>query len=191
MARIRKFCAYRRLERPYTRFSKYKKKNFVRARPNMVIAKFETGSTKKAFGYEVELVALDTLQIRHNALESARMTANRALERTIGKENYHLKVRQYPHHILRENPLAAGAGADRLSTGMKMSFGKPISRAARVKKGKAVLSVRVNKSNLLVGIDAMSRAGKKLPDSYQVKHKKLKETIKQKKAAARKAKLAA
>ena len=46
---------------------------------------------------------------------------------------YFFQLRIYPHHILRENPLAAGAGADRMSTGMKCAFGKPISVAARVK----------------------------------------------------------
>ncbi len=32
MAKLRKWCAYRTLERPYTRFSKYRKKGFVKSR---------------------------------------------------------------------------------------------------------------------------------------------------------------
>ena len=44
MAKLRKFVAYRRLERPYTRFSKYKRANFVRGRPTCIIARFESGN---------------------------------------------------------------------------------------------------------------------------------------------------
>ncbi|HLC89113.1 MAG TPA: ribosomal protein L16 [Candidatus Nanoarchaeia archaeon] len=68
-------------------------------------------------------------------IESARMTSNRVLEKNIGRE-YHLRIKIYPHHVLRENPLASGAEADRMSTGMKLSFGKSISTAARVRKAR-------------------------------------------------------
>ena len=126
MARLRKFCAYRRLERPYTRVSKFREKSFIRANPNIAIVRFDMGDPTKKFQYQLDLISKDDLQIRHNALESARMTCNRLLENQVGKKSYYLKVRVYPFHILRENPLAAGAGADRMSTGMKHSFGKPI-----------------------------------------------------------------
>ena len=39
MAKIRKFCAYRRTKRPYTRISKYRKKAFIRTNPNIKITK--------------------------------------------------------------------------------------------------------------------------------------------------------
>ena len=120
MARLRKFCAYRRVERPYTRVSKYREKSFVRARPNKIIVKFNMGHPTREFNTTLNLVSKDQLQIRHNAMESARMSCNRLLESTLGKTSYRLIIRPYPHHIIRENPLAAGAGADRMSTGMKM-----------------------------------------------------------------------
>ena len=62
MARIRKFAAYQNLERPYTRVSKFTKKNFVRGgKPNMKIIKFEMGDPKgKAFGCTVD--ELDVLR---------------------------------------------------------------------------------------------------------------------------------
>jgi large subunit ribosomal protein L10e len=69
----------------------------------------------------------------------------------------------YPHHILRENPLAAGAGADRFSTGMAHSFGKPISVAAQFKKGQPVFRLAINKEKLEVGRSALKRAQYKLP----------------------------
>ncbi len=57
------------------------------------------------------------------------------------KTDYKFKIKVYPHHHIRENPLASGAGADRMSTGMKKSFGKVIGLAARVKEGQEVMEV--------------------------------------------------
>ena len=39
----------------------------------------------------------------------------------------------YPHQILRENKQATGAGADRVSQGMRLSFGKNVGTAAEFK----------------------------------------------------------
>src|SRR3990167_9137533 len=117
MVRIRKFSAYQNLERPYTRISKYSKKNFVRGGfPNIKITKFDMGTQQKQYDTTLLLTTTASMNVRHNAIEAGRMTANRLLEKTLGKE-YHLRVKIYPFHVLRENPLAAGAGADRMSTG--------------------------------------------------------------------------
>ncbi|MEK6808784.1 MAG: 50S ribosomal protein L16, partial [Nanoarchaeota archaeon] len=113
MAKLRKFVAYRRIERPYTRVSKFREKSFIRTTPQIKVVMFDMGNPKKEFEYTLNLHSNALLQIRDNAIESARETANRLLEKTIGLNSYHLKVRIYPFHILRENPLATGAGADR------------------------------------------------------------------------------
>ena len=126
MARLRKFKAYQRLERPYTRISKYNKKNFVRGGyPHMKVIKFDMGNIKGEFDTVLRLNSTRAMNVRHNALEAARITSNKMLDTRIPK-NYHLKIKTYPFHILRENPLASGAGADRMSTGMKKSFKKTI-----------------------------------------------------------------
>jgi large subunit ribosomal protein L10e len=44
----------------------------------------------------------------------------------------------HPHHILRENKMITGAGADRMQTGMSHSFGSNVGRAAQVKKGQVI-----------------------------------------------------
>lgn len=168
MVRIRKFVAYRRLERPYTRTSKFKSKSYIRITPNIAVVRFDAGNTTKKFRYTLNLNSKTDLQIRDNALESARQTTTRALESALGQNGFHLKIKVYPYQILRENPLAAGAGADRFSTGMKKSFGKPIGNAARVKKGQTVFQVSVDKTDLEVGRKALSRASKKLPSSYSI-----------------------
>jgi large subunit ribosomal protein L10e len=163
MAKLRKFSAYRRLERPYTRKSKYRSKSYIRATPNNKVIRFDMGDTKKDYDYEVLLKADADIQIRHNALESARQTANRKLEEGAGKGNYWLKLRVYPHHVLRENPLASGAGADRMSTGMKCSFGKVIGIAAQLKKGQIIYSAKVYKDHLADAKEAMRKIYCKLP----------------------------
>ncbi len=168
MAKLRKFAAYQSLERPYTRISKFAKKNYVRGGfPHLKLTKFEMGEAGKSFNTILQLTAVTSMNIRHNALESARMCSNRLLEKSAGKA-YHLRVRLYPFHVLRENPLAAGAGADRMSTGMKMSFGKPIGAAARVREGQAIFELRINKENLLLGREALRRAASKLPCTCKI-----------------------
>lgn len=168
MARLRKFSAYQNLERPYTRVSKFNKKNFVRGGfPQVGIVRFESGNPHEKFDTILKLNTQEALNIRQNALESARMTSNRLLEKNLGK-SYYFKIKVYPFHILRENPLAAGAGADRMSTGMQKAFGKPIGSAARVKEGQTIIELRVNQPHLKLAREALSRAAKKLPCSCKI-----------------------
>ncbi len=163
MVKIRKFSAYQNLERPYTRISKYSKKNFVRGGfPSIKITKFDMGTQQKEYDGKLLLTSTRSMNVRHNAIEAARMTANRVLEKALGKE-YHFRVKIYPFHVLRENPLAAGAGADRMSKGMQRSYGKAISAAARVKEGQALFELRLSKSQLKVGREALHRGASKFP----------------------------
>ncbi len=164
MARIRKGISYRRLERPYTRISKYKKKAYIKANPAKKIVRFNMGDSKKKFEYTLFLKARHGLQIRDNALESARQSSNRILE-ALGPGSYFMRVRVYPFHILRENPLATGAGADRFSTGMQKSFGKPIGNAAQVQANQTIVEVSVNEQHLGVAKEALTRVTHKIPCS--------------------------
>ncbi|MCK4669843.1 MAG: 50S ribosomal protein L16 [Nanoarchaeota archaeon] len=169
MAKQRRAVAHRTLERPYTRISKFTKKQYTRGNPHIVISQFEMGNRKKQFPFIVDLIAKDNLQIRHIAMESARQAANRHLEKNLGKEGYHFKYMIYPHHILRENPLASGAGADRMSTGMQRSFGKAVSKAAQVKKGKQIIKISLEEKNIKVAKKAMTLAKNKLACSYTIR----------------------
>jgi large subunit ribosomal protein L10e len=163
MARLRKFVAYRRLKRPYTRYSKYKTESYIRVSPQIKIARFVTGEPKKRFQYTAELIAKSSLNIRDNALESARQTSNRLLETTLGTSGYFLRVKSYPYHIVREHALATGAGADRFSAGMAHSFGTPLGNAARIKEGQAIIEISIDKQNLELARKALERASKKIP----------------------------
>ena len=88
------------------------------------------GDTKSKFEYRFSLVAQGPVQIRHNALEAARVAANKVMFDALGEAGYKIHLRVYPHVILRENRMIATAGADRLQEGMRRAFGKPSGRAA-------------------------------------------------------------
>lgn len=167
MARLRKFISYRKLERPYTRVSKYSAKSFIRTNPKSLIVRYDMGDTKKDFEYTLNLTSDHSLQIRDNAIESARQTALKLLEKS-GQSSFFFKIRIYPFHVLRENPLAAGAGADRFSTGMQRSFGKPIGQAAQIKKNQILFEVKVDKQNIPIAKEALTRAKTKLPCSCKI-----------------------
>lgn len=168
MAKLIRAVAWRRLERPYTRKSKYRRLNFVRSVPHNKIVKFVMGDARKDFPVKVYLRAGSDIQLRHNALESARTSANRYLEKHLGKKGFQFKIRVYPHHILRNNPLAAGAGADRMSTGMARSFGKVVGIAARVKKDQIILEVGCEKEHIKVVKEALRRAYNKFPITCKI-----------------------
>ena len=161
MAGIRPNSCYRHYEMPYTRKSKYKSKAFIKAVPVKKISKFEFGDLKASFNCQVDLITKDPMQVRDNSLEAARTVVIRRLTET-GK-NYRLTVRVYPHHVLRENKMLTGAGADRMQTGMQLSFGRAIGLAARIKANQPIFSVRVDKADAKLARLALEGAVAKLP----------------------------
>jgi len=140
----------------------YTRKEFAPGAPNSKVARFTTGKASDDYDFIIRLVSEGRVQIRSNAIESARVAANKKLA-VLGEENYFLLVKTYPHLILRENKLIATAGADRLQEGMRKAFGKPIGRAARVEIGQTILELGVKAENLAKGKEAMEAASSKLP----------------------------
>ena len=173
MAGLRKGRCYREVVRAYTRKSKFQAKSFIKAIPPCKIAKFKMGDLFKKFNYEVELSPKQALQIRHNALESARQVVNRHLEINLGNQ-YLFQIRVFPHHILREHKMLTGAGADRMSPGMSKAFGKPVGVAAQIKKNQPILSISVNKEHLDLAKKVMSLAKPRLPGSFTINTKEIK-----------------
>lgn len=171
MVGLRPGRCYRDLERSYTRKSKYKKKAFIRSVPTCKIIKFVYGDKKKDFKNEVSLTAKKGMQVRQNSLESVRVLVNRRLQRTIGK-NYKLHIRVYPHHVLRENKMLTGAGADRMQTGMQRAFGKAVGLAAQVKRGQAVMTIYCDDADVQKVMPLLKLANHRLSGSYIIKHEK-------------------
>jgi large subunit ribosomal protein L10e len=65
---------------PYTR------KKYMRGSPQSKIVKFTMGEPSGSYGYPVSLLSEKRIQIRHNALEAARIAANRHLEEKLGQD---------------------------------------------------------------------------------------------------------
>ncbi|MEM4272027.1 MAG: 50S ribosomal protein L16 [Candidatus Bilamarchaeaceae archaeon] len=125
----------------WTRFSKKKpRKSFIKTMPHKELNVHRMGAEKGDYNAVYHLAPKQAIVMRDNALESARQSANKVLETRI-PGNYYFIVRPYPHHIMRENKMVAGAGADRIQKGMRQSFGKPTDRAAILRKGQEVFTV--------------------------------------------------
>ncbi len=137
--------------------------------PNSKIVHFELGNIKAKddFPVELSLIVDEACQIRHNALESARIIANKHLNR-VGSANYFLWIRVYPHQVIREHKMATGAGADRISSGMSRAFGKAVGTAARVRSGQIIMSARVNQANVSRAKEALKVASYKLPSRCRI-----------------------
>jgi large subunit ribosomal protein L10e len=153
---------YRRVVgQPFTR------REYMGGVPNLRIANFNVGNPKGDFPIELVLVAQEMCHVRHNALEAARVTANRVMTKT-GVMNYHLKILIYPHNVLRENKQATGAGADRVSQGMRSAFGKNVGLAARVYPGTRIILLRTNKTQFTKAKEALRKAGMKMPTPTRI-----------------------
>jgi large subunit ribosomal protein L10e len=113
------------------------------------------------------LVAKKSVQIRHNALEAARIVAGKFLEKMLGTE-YFFKILMYPHHVIREKPIATGAGADRYSQGMRLSFGQPAGIAVQIKKDKKLVMLKIKKENLDIGKKALKKFGLKISTPVRI-----------------------
>ena len=165
---IRPAKCYKKIHRAYTRQSQRKpRKGYVKGVPKPKIADFQSGE-RKDYGTHVVLIAKQSVQIRDNALESARVVATQCLEKTLGLGGYFFRVRPYPHQVIRENPLATGAGADRFQQGMRKSFGNPIGSAARVFEGQIIMEVFVNEASVRVAKQALNSARYKLPTTCRI-----------------------
>ena len=136
---IKNPAPYKAFQRPFTRNSKVRSKAYIKTVPQTAVVKFVMGKAAKftngEFKYTVKILSKEDAQIRDVALEAARNGFHRNIENDIGLD-YYMNVAVYPHHILREHKQAAVAQADRMSSGMSLSFGKSVGKAAQVRKGR-------------------------------------------------------
>lgn len=146
----------------------YTRREYMGGVPGSKIVTYDMGNLKDEFPIELSIVAKEACQIRHSALEAARIAANRILLETLGLPNYRLKIRVHPHEVLRENKQATGAGADRVSQGMRQSFGKAVGTAARVRAGQKLMTLHVAPSSFKVAKKSLLSAGHKLPTSISI-----------------------
>jgi len=126
----------------------YTRRKYMGGVPGSKIVQFEMGNLSQEFPLEVDLLVDEACQIRHSALEAARITANRRL---------------------MKNKQATGAGADRVSEGMRLAFGKAVGTAARVEPNQRIMTVYSTPPYLEKIKDALRHSGHKLPTPSHLK----------------------
>ncbi len=152
----------------WTRFSRSKpRRSYIKAMPHADLHQFRMGAMKDDFDTVMHLVSEQPVIIRDNAIESARQSTNKYLEAHMAGA-YYFVVRVYPHHVIRENKMISGAGADRLQKGMRRSFGRPTDRAARLNKGTQLFTLYTYASNAAHVKKAFEKAKRKLSGKYTV-----------------------
>jgi large subunit ribosomal protein L10e len=155
----------------YCKGKPYPKSRYCRGVPDPKIRIYDVGMKKAAadvFPTTVHLISMEMEQLSSEALEAARISANKCLLKLCGKDGYHLRVRVHPWHVLRINKMLSCAGADRLQTGMRGAFGKPTGKVARVKIGSILMSARVKTENCKNAAEALRRASAKFPGRQKV-----------------------
>ena len=160
----------RKPARMYNKLAKkaYCRREYMGGVPGVKVVTFDMGNLSGEFPVAITLEALEGCQIRHTALEAARINMNRRLMDSVGKNNFHLKIRTYPHHVLREHKQATGAGADRVSEGMRLAFGKAVGTAARVAPRQELFTVWTTAQYIDAAKDALLHAGYKLPTPIRI-----------------------
>jgi len=149
----------------------FPKSRYNRGVPDSRIRIYDAGKKKalpEEFPVCVHLVSLEKEQISSEALEAARIAANKYLIKFCGKDAFHIRCRVHPWHVIRINKMLSCAGADRLQTGMRGAFGKPTGKVARVIIGQVLYSVRVKDAHKHHAMEALRRAKFKFPGRQSV-----------------------
>lgn len=149
---------------PFTRKSSVKSKAYIKTIPPQSITKFTMGNNNLSkLPHHLTLVSGERVQIRHNALESCRQYIHRELDKKFTGQ-FFFKIIPYPHQIQRENKMITGAGADRMQTGMQLSFGKSIGVAAVVNPGSKIFFIAVpNEKAVIFTRELLKNIKSKLP----------------------------
>ena len=147
MVGLRKASAYSKKKvTPYTRISKRKGQSYVKTVPQQKIVKFSMGKERRyargRLPHVLTLVSAENVQVRQNALEACRQYINKKLDNEFNGQ-YFFRIIPYTHHIQRENRMLTTPGADRMQTGMQLSFGKTMGKSAILKSGSKLFMVAV------------------------------------------------
>ena len=152
----------------YVRGKPSTRKEYMGGVPASRITQFVLGNKTDKFPVMLTLNSIEKCMVRHNALESARITVNRAMEKKVGATNYRVQIRVYPHVVLRENKQATGAGADRVSQGMRAAYGKIVSTAAELRPNQIIMSIETTETFIEQAKSALRKAGMKIPSPCKV-----------------------
>ena len=143
-------------------------KKYAPGTPDIRIARFQTGASNSDYEVNIRLISKEKCQIRDNALEAARVAANKKMNKIVPETSYKLSVKLYPHTVISENRMLATAGADRLQEGMRRAYGKPMGLAARVKIGTVLYEISTYERFTADAKRALKTASSKLPQPTSI-----------------------
>jgi large subunit ribosomal protein L10e len=155
----------------YCKNKPYPKSRFCRGVPDPKIRIFDLGKKKAGvddFPLCIHLVSDELEQLSSEALEAGRICCNKYMVKFGGKDQFHIRMRLHPFHVIRINKMLSCAGADRLQTGMRGAFGKPLGTVARVRIGQPIMSVRTSDKHKATTIEALRRAKFKFPGRQKI-----------------------
>jgi large subunit ribosomal protein L10e len=155
----------------YQKGKPYPKSRYNRGVPDSKLRIYDIGKKKAAYNEFpncIHLVSGEKEQISSEAMEAARIAANKYMQTKAGKDAFHMRMRVHPWHVLRINKMLSCAGADRLQTGMRGAFGKPLGKAARVDIGTILMSIRTGDNNVEHAKEALRRSKFKFPGRQSV-----------------------
>ena len=158
---------YRDIDKP-----SYTRREYITGIPGSKIAQHQMGDRNKdpdEYPVQISLVVEEEVQLRHGSMEAARLSANRHLIKELGEGNYRMVLRKFPHQVIRENKQATGAGADRVSDGMRQAFGKIVGTAARVQAGEQLFTAYCQVEDAEHVKEAFRRAYNKITPSCRIK----------------------
>merc|ERR1711936_682634 len=155
----------------YCKNKPYPKSRFCRGVPDPKIRIFDLGRKKAGvdeFPLCVHLVSDELEQLSAEALEAARICCNKYMVKHTAKDQFHIRVRVHPFHVLRINKMLSCAGADRLQTGMRGAFGKTYGTVARVNIGQILCSIRCRENVSKHALEALRRAKYKIAGRQKI-----------------------
>lgn len=155
----------------YCKNKPFPKSRYNRGVPDSKIRIFDLGRKRANvddFPLCVHLVSNELEQLSSEALEAARICANKYITKMSGRDSFHMRIRVHPFHVLRINKMLSCAGADRLQQGMRNAWGKPAGLAARVDIGQILISIRTRDSNRANVIEGLRRARYKFPGQQKI-----------------------
>ena len=159
---------YRDIDKP-----SYTRREYITGIPGSKIAQHKMGQKQKDaddYPVQISLIVEESCQLRHGSLEASRLSANRHLIKQLGEDgDYKMTLRKFPHQVLRENKQATGAGADRVSDGMRQAFGKIVGTAARIQSGERLFTAYCNVEDAGHVKEAFRRAYNKITPSCRIK----------------------
>ena len=158
---------YRQISKPA-----YTRREYITGIPGSKIAQHQMGDKQtdpEDYPVQISLITEEEVQLRHGSMESSRLSANRHLIKELGEGNYKMVLRKFPHHVIRENKQATGAGADRVSDGMRQAFGKIVGTAARIGAGERLFTAYCEVDQADAVKEAFRRAYNKISPPCRVK----------------------